>query len=81
MISFQIYQKPVNGLRENADTPQFLHIGFNVDRIQALFCGINAKHIDQFAGDGLENDFLQAVLGHQIPIIPKGLGGHVCGLV
>lgn len=76
MISFRIYQKPMNGFRENADTFQFLHIGFNVDRIKPLSWGISSERFRQLAGNRLKNDFIQIMLSHQISV-----GGHVCGFI
>ena len=61
--------------------PSFCILDLMWTESSLMFCGIHGEHIGQFAGNGLKNDLSRLSLGHQIPIIPKGLGGHVGGFI
>jgi hypothetical protein len=51
MTAFQIDREFVNTFRKNADASQPPHIGFDMNRIDALFVRIEVENICQLSGN------------------------------
>ncbi len=80
-MTLQVHEEVMDALGENADPPQPLHVGSDVNRVDPLFGGVNPEDPGQVICRDVKKLLIQAHFHHPLPKSPKALGAQVFGLV
>lgn len=80
-MAFEVDQKLENRLAENTDPPEPAHVGFDVNRIDALVFGVNTEDHGQLVGDGIEHHLVKLIVDHNLAHAVKGLFADVFGII